>query len=578
MQNWKPKLQEGTGNAYMRYVADFETTTDPDDCRVWAVGICEVGNPESFFHYKDITRFMSFCSGYDNHSIYFHNLKFDGEFIISWLFGNGFTYTPDRKNMQDRTFTTLISDKGQFYSIEVVFKRFGRKLNKVTFLDSLKILPFSVDAIAKGWGLPIQKLKLDYHKKRPKGYKPTTEELEYLKNDVGIVATALHILFTEGLDAMTQGSNALKDYKRTMEYDFTRIYPIPDYDADIRQSYKGGFTYLNPIYKNKRVRHGIVLDVNSLYPSVMRYEYMPYGEGQHFEGKAPEPDNVWRLFVQMFRCHFELKPGHIPTIQLKNNLSFMGTEYVTSSKGEDIILVLTCIDLKLFLEHYDVYNIEYMGGWRFKAALGLFDVYIDKWTKIKVEAKESGNKAMYTLAKLMLNALYGKFALNPKVCSRHPYLEEDGTVRYKNGTPEMRNPIYIPVGTFITSYSRNKTIRAAQSVYDRFIYADTDSLHLRGYELPESLQIHDSTLGMWKHEFNFRTARFIRQKTYIEHGSEPGSDKLIWKITCAGMPSTCYSHVKFSNFKPGQSYNGKLMPRHVPGGIVLVDSVFTIKH
>jgi hypothetical protein len=146
------------------------------------------------------------------------------------------------------------------------------------------------------------------------------------------------------------------------------------------------------------------------------------------------------------------------------------------------------------------------------------------------------------------------------------------------GEPEMREPIYIPVGTFVTSYSRNKTIRAAQSVYDRFIYADTDSLHLKGVTLPKDLEIDSTKLGAWKHEFTFTTARFIRQKTYIEHGAEPGETELSWKITCAGMPSTCYKNVTFRNFRPGKSYTGKLMPKHVKGGIVLVETMFTIKN
>ncbi|MGN1371248.1 MAG: DNA polymerase [Candidatus Coprovivens sp.] len=37
----------------------------------------------------------------------------------------------------------------------------------------------------------------------------------------------------------------------------------------------GGFTYLNPIYKEKIVENINVLDVNSLYPSVMQYCKMP---------------------------------------------------------------------------------------------------------------------------------------------------------------------------------------------------------------------------------------------------------------------------------------------------------------
>jgi hypothetical protein len=72
-------------------------------------------------------------------------------------------------------------------------------------------------------------------------------------------------MFDYGLTNMTIGSCALNNYRKKMKY-FNQYYPSLDLDVDdyIRQSYKGGFTYLNPIYKEKEVMKGIVLDVNSL--------------------------------------------------------------------------------------------------------------------------------------------------------------------------------------------------------------------------------------------------------------------------------------------------------------------------
>ena len=32
-----------------KYTADFETTTDPEDCRVWAYAISEIGKPDNLF-------------------------------------------------------------------------------------------------------------------------------------------------------------------------------------------------------------------------------------------------------------------------------------------------------------------------------------------------------------------------------------------------------------------------------------------------------------------------------------------------------------------------------------------------
>ena len=370
---------------------------------------------------------------------------------------------------------------------------------------------------------------------------------------------------------MTQGSNALYDYKQTVgTKNFNKWFPIPDYDSDIRQSYKGGFTYLNPKFKELDLSEGIVLDVNSLYPSVMYYQPLPYGEGIFFKGKY-KPEKIYNLYVQMFTCQFELKPGYIPTIQLKNNLSFVPTQYLESSDGEDVTLCLTNVDLELFMEHYNVYNIEYHSGWKFKSTIGLFKDYIDKWNKVKMESTLNGNKAMRTLAKLMLNALYGKFALNPNVQSKLPWYD-NGVIKYKLGEKETREPIYIPVGTFITAWARYKTISSAQKVYDRFVYADTDSLHIIGTEIPDMLEIDPVKLGAWKHESTFTRARFLRQKSYIEE-----IDGTL-KITCAGMPDRCYQYVTWDNFHTGASYTGKLGMAHVNGGIVLKDIPFSIKY
>lgn len=548
------------------YTADFETTTDPNDCRVWAFGMFNIDNLNTFMYGNSIDSFMLYAEEISPETLYFHNLKFDGEFILYWLFNHNFSFVADRKRLEPRTFTTLISDKGQFYSLEICFAE--KKV--LTIYDSLKILPFSVDDIAKAFDLPMQKLELDYHATREVDHELTDEEISYLRNDVEIVARALYLLFDQGLTKMTQGSNALHDYKQTVTKEkFKKWFPIPEYDSDVRQSYKGGFTYLNKKYADVDLGKGIVLDVNSLYPSVMYYKPLPYGEGVRFDGKYVD-DTIYNLYIQNLTCRFELKPDHIPTLQLKNNLSFMPTEYLSSSNDEIVTLCLTNVDLDLFKEHYNLYEVDYHGGWKFKSTIGLFKNYIDKWTEVKIKADKENNKGMRTLAKLMLNALYGKFALNPKVQSKYPYLDE-GIVRYRMGPEETRKPIYIPVGTFITAWARSITIRSAQSVYDRFVYADTDSLHLLGEEIPPQLNVDPYKLGAWKHESTFTKARFLRQKSYIEKINGE------LKITCAGLPERCYKHVTWDNFHPHVVYEGKLGMKHVKGGIVLVDTPFTIK-
>ena len=177
-----------------KYTADFETCVWlKEETFVWAFAICDI-ETEDIIIGNNIDDFMQKCKDLKNPTIYFHNLKFDGEFILYWCLTHGYTYT-EKQNKQDKTFTCLISDMGMFYTIEVYFKVGNKKVNKVTFIDSLKIIPFSVDVIAKSFGLPISKLKIDYKEPREKGHILTPLEEDYIKNDVLIVAKALKILF-----------------------------------------------------------------------------------------------------------------------------------------------------------------------------------------------------------------------------------------------------------------------------------------------------------------------------------------------------------------------------------------------
>ena len=50
------------------------------------------------------------------------------------------------------------------------------------------------------------------------------------------------------------------------------------------------------------------------------------------------------------------------------------------------------------------------------------------------------------------------------------------------------------------------------------------------------------------------------------------------KITCAGMPKSCYKYVEWEKFKQGFTCGGKLTFKHVKGGVKLVETDFTIKY
>lgn len=554
------------------YTADFETVNDVDDCRVWAAAVCDL----STFSVEigdSIEWFMGWCEDHASCQLYFHNLAFDGYFIIDWLERHGWYWLSDGDDPGPMSYSTVISDMNQVYAVTLYFNA----VQKVRIYDSLKVIPMSVDAMARAFGLSISKGQIDYNKPRPIGYLMTDEERDYISTDVEIAARAMSVMLSNGMSRMTAGSNALGDYKALAggHRRFRYIFPVIEDDADdfIRKAYKGGFTWANPRFAGKPVGKGIVVDANSMYPSVMYGVYgeqMPVGEPVFFEGSPfASPDARRPLWVAAATVRFKVREDHIPCIQLKGNMRFNPVAFLEESDGE-VTFSFTNVDYSLFMEQYEFEVLEWHGGYRFQSNDRFFKSYIDKWMGVKVEAGREGNKGMRSLAKLMLNSLYGKFGTRKEVCSRRP-LMVDGVVRYVDLPPERRDAVYLPVAVFTTSYARAKMVRSAQANFPRFLYADTDSMHLLGTDPPEGIDIDDSALGQWKVEGVFDRAKYLGPKCYIEDFG--GS----LTVHVSGLPAKCHGNVTFDNFHVGAVYGGKLYQKKVAGGIVLQEGTMEIK-
>ena len=595
------------------FSADFETTTDENDCRVWAYGLANIENPKDFRYGNSIADFLEFCANpKENYTMYFFNLKFDGAFILAHLLKNGFTRIDSSKDKKDNTFTTLITERGAFYVIEIYFTVRKHLVNKVKIIDAMKIFPnFSVERLAEGFGLEISKLEIDYKEKRPVGHELTKQEIDYIRNDVEIVAWALKAMFEKGLTKMTIASNAIQDFRSRCKY-FKKYFPIlPEItDAGVRASYKGGFTYLNDKYIGKEQGSGVTLDVNSLYPSIMKFELMPIGTPIYYEGKYVDEQDNYNLFIQTITCSFELKPNKIPCIQIKHSLSFIQNEYLKSSEGKVVTLTLTNVELELFFEHYNVYNLIYEGGWKFRSTHHIFDDYIDYWMNEKIEASKEGNKPRRQIAKLLLNSLYGRFGISLHARQKAPMLDENGKLCYYNLPEETKSGLYIPVASYITSYGRCKVVRTSQIVrdysmkkygVDKYWYSDTDSIKCGLTdedleELKDVIHLDDYELGAWALEEHFDRFLGLRQKCYITEVEGKVH------VTVAGLPQYLAPLVTFENFKKGFSTAGmtlnmmrqiardngadeeavrkihhKLRYHYVEGGVILEDTDFTIK-
>lgn len=536
------------------WVYDCETSHSGDRYYVWLWCGVEVGGSGRLSG-GDIESMMDSLSNQEEHTrVLYHNLKFDGSYIINWLLNNKYRHTMN-KNPQKGEFRVLISEDRILYEIKTRFKN-GRL---ITIWDSYKILPNSVSDLAKALGLEEGKLSIDHTLVRKPG-SATEEEIRYCFRDCEIVARGIEMARSDGLIKMTIGSSSLNKYKQSIggEGTFRALFPVLEYyiDSYVRKAYRGGFVWVHPERKNKEVGSGIVLDYNSMFSWSMRYNPMPYGRPEYHTGKPGHGMWIARIHIG----HAKIKARHIPCIQIKHS-RWNDTEYLTEL--EDAQLFITNIDWELITHQYDLWDISYYDYYEFHSAVGMFDEYIDELYKIKCES----TGAIRYLTKIELNSFYGKFGTNPVQVSLEPYL--DGGINFRKCQERITDGVYCPVAIYTTAYARKRIITEAQKLYDRLLYIDTDSLHLLDDDI-SGLDVDNKRLGALKLESKFMRAKYLRPKCYIEDEG----DHL--NVKCAGMPDNVKRSITFDQFKPGASFSGKLMRKEMEGGAALIETTFTI--
>lgn len=644
---------------YRKFMCDFETTVykGQKSTEVWASASVELYTENvQIFHSID-EQFNYFKSLDCDIIAYYHNLKFDGNFWLSYLltdlkYEQAYeSFNEDgtqgefikEKYMKNNTFRYTISSMGQWYMVTI-------KVNNhfIELRDSLKLLPFSVKQIGKSFKTKHQKLDMEYSGYRYAGCNITDDEKRYIANDVLVVKEALEQLFNDGHDKLTIGSCCVAEYKNSLgAYDYNDLFPALDEftldkniygssnaDEYIRHSYRGGWCYL---VKGKEtiVRHnGVTADVNSLYPSMMHSQsgnYFPIGKPYFWTGNIIPNEAIGenKYYFLRIKTRFYIKENMLPFIQIKGNHLYEGTESLTTSdildkngnynryykdingniKDTAQIMTVTMTDYKLMLKHYELVDFEILDGCWFYSDIGIFDNYINHYAEIKMNSKG----AKRTEAKLFLNNLYGKLASSSNSSFKVAYVKDDDSIGFYIVPANNKKVGHIATGSAITSYARNFTITAAQKNYygvDKagFIYADTDSIHC---DLPadkiKGITVDPVKFCCWKLESSWDTAIFTRQKTYIEHIThndlipvdEPYND-----IKCAGMPQKCkdlfnksmqgykvkesdnytQSELKFletkrdyNDFKVGLCVPGKLLPKRIKGGVLLVDTTYEMR-
>lgn len=503
----------------MVILADYKKKFYDDDDALWGVYSSMFTRYEEYAPEDMPALCVDLLEGKDR-EIFVSRLDLYYKDIIRSLWLAGFSVVqgnPAIKKMKEKTFKYLISGQGVCYHITV--KNHGKKyifLN-ISTITSIK----KKETFLKSWG--------------------SEDSCKSYTMACFVALSAVLEDTTQKSRPLTIGAAAKKSWYRVQGYKDIRLL-LKDcnalmvdgkkltYERFLRKSYHGGLNIFDHKKEVHSVKGGIVVDCNSFYPYVMKRYPLPFGYGKTFFGEPDakmvrDADDGFSLFFVSFRAIFTLKDDGIPCIRVDNCTESLRyeTDWLTTSDYYDrakktykenrkgIVLTLTSVDYKLFIENYDFTILEWGLGIWFPASLHIFDKYIDYWYTKKETAKKIGSRR---IAKMFLNNLSGKMAVFPEVTNTVIKIDGQGDISEEQIKTECTSQSFVHVGAFITSYARAILISVIKKNRDRWLYSDSDSLHLIGDSMPVGVTIGNG-LGEWKIEKRFDSAYYYDKKQYI---------------------------------------------------------------
>ncbi len=307
-----------------------------------------------------------------------------------------------------------------------------------------------------------------------------------------------------------------KNIKKSVAGMFNNIFPNlkPEMWYELKNYYSGGFTFVNPKFNNTIIKSNVKqYDVNSLYPFTMEDNAMPYGLplSNNIVRKLPRKSldteffTLWEIIPM---TDLRIKKGFIPFIGKKNTFKGKGNEYKNVIKLGDIHSIKIPTPIKLLFEEYYEGNYVAIPRHVFQTKDLYFQEYFEHWK----EKKKNGGVDK-VVSKLMMNSLYGKFgqkiffesyrySLCPITGIYEQYLYEE-KLELTEDEKKKKEGKYIPVAIATSSFAKAITIKAVQQNADKFIYCDTDSMHLLmdNKDTPKGIIIDNDKFGDWSNEW-----------------------------------------------------------------------------
>ena len=621
------KARGTTTQLHNMYVADFETcdsekvyktdniTGKPVHYqRVWLAGHKNLDTMESSY-FTSIDGFMEDILSRKNNThreVAFHNLKYDGSYIVPWLFKEGYTVAQGKP--QPGEFSVLVDNRNNWYNLTVqVTKR-----RKVTFWDMVKLFPMPLQYLPDVYSTPTQKIKEDqefYTKHRPENYVPDERDMFYFENDLQVPAEVLnkHIDMMGLRFKKTQASQSFYNFEQTFPAWRWRFNALStEVDEKIRPAYWGGISYVHS-HNAEKDHWGVgVYDINSSYPHKASDFKLPYGHptSMYEDGQHPDMSKFW---IAECMIEFKLKDKNklpcIPSKAITEGRPLEVDKWVDDSQGI-VKIKLSNIDYETIAKSYDFEIIKWCWSihwaWKKHREVKKF-VYMNNDNKVKygeLAKKETDPhdkayyKALRERAKIDNNSFYGKFGEEVIKYGKTPSVDEEDEHEMivwetdREDEASEYNRKYLPVAVAITAWGRQQLVHMANLLGEHFLYCDTDSIHYLvdggqakiDQAIKEGiLEEHPEKLGAWDFEGYYVRGRYLRAKCYMEE-KEDGTIE----ATVAGLPpdpntgvfSKSRSCLNWDNFNIGTvipaDKTNKLRTYRTPTGNKLLPTTFKI--
>lgn len=309
----------------------------------------------------------------------------------------------------------------------------------------------------------------------------------------------------------------------------------------LRRSYQAGWNYCalrnRKEYQNKG---GYVYDFNSLYPYVASTKPLPWGAPKILCEETYDKikdDNDYYYFIRV-KVQFDIKSGSFPYIQKRGDFLYHLRDYLETS---DIIItgrdgkphttssiigldgkrkevypefVFSKTDWELIQRHYNIRQYEIIDGVYFRTSRCVFKDFVNHYYKMKQDATKEKDLGKRRVSKMIMNSVIGTLAKRQTRQNVIYTQTANGNLQFTTRREDVSSECYIHIASAILSYAREITYEAACRFSDRFLYSDTDSLHVFGRE-PLDIKTDPDKMGYWKLEHTFDDAFYFKRKSYV---------------------------------------------------------------